>query len=528
MFGMRCSRIRRALITCLNRGARQAHGFGGRQGLDGQCCLAQKHLRGLCSSDSLEGEATLHFCIVGSGPAGFYTADRILRQYANAVRVDILDQLPTPFGLVRSGVAPDHPETKNVEHQFTEVARNPQTTFLGNIRVGTDVQLAQLRELYSGVVLAYGAESDRKLSIPGEEAAGVLPARRFVWWYNGHPVGADEQIDLSNVRSVAVLGIGNVALDCARVLMSAPELLEASDIAEHALLQLRNSNVQDVHIIARRSHSQAACTPKELREIIGVAGPNLRFNTMEAIQQTVESVTKSQAAPDRIRKRLQEIFRKAAKAANPQAGSRQLHFDFLRSPRQILKNCDGRAQQVRTAVMALHTTAEGQVVARPTGDHEDISADLVLVSIGYKSIPIPGAAFDEAAGVIMNRGGRVLDKNGQVLDGVYACGWLSRGPSGIIGTNLQNALQVATTIGEDTSQLKIVRKDNSPTDTLIRTLAARGVRVTTFADWETINAAELKAGRRRGKSREKLATLADMLAAIDSKVKSVEFARTQT
>jgi len=450
--------------------------------------------------------------VVGSGPAGFYTVDKILKKYQNNVRVDLLDQLPTPFGLVRSGVAPDHPETKNVEHQFANTARDPRVTFLGHVRVGSDIQLAELRRLYSGVVLAYGAESDKQLSIPGEEAGGVLPARRFVWWYNGHPAGASEEVDLANVRSVAILGLGNVALDCARVLLTPPEQLAPTDIAERALHQLRRSNVETVHLIARRSHAEAACTPKELREITALVGPNVHFNTPETVLSPPVVAKSGDVATNRIRKRLLKIFQEAGQGAKPEPGARQLQFHFLRSPIEVLTSAKGNVRGVQTKVMKLETAADGRPpVAVGTDAAETIQADLVLVSIGYRPLPIAGAGFEPTSGVILNRGGRVLDERGEQLDGVYACGWLSRGPSGIIGTNLQNALQLAEVIGEDTARLKLVNAAHSPTNAVTQLLDEHGVQYTTLAGWDRIDAKELREGQQRQKVREKLATLTDLM-----------------
>lgn len=217
-------------------------------------CLLSISSRGLCTATTAAG--AFRACVVGSGPAGLYTTDRLLKAYGQSVNVDIVDKLPTPFGLVRSGVAPDHPDTKNVINQFTEIVADQRCRFLGNVTVGRDVSLQTLQELYHAVVLAYGAEGNKQLQIPGQNLAGVLSAREFVWWYNGHPEYADLNLDLSRIKNVAICGLGNVAVDCARILLQPVERLARTDIAEHALQQLRNSSVQQVHLIGRRGPVQ--------------------------------------------------------------------------------------------------------------------------------------------------------------------------------------------------------------------------------------------------------------------------------
>ncbi|KAF5827676.1 hypothetical protein DUNSADRAFT_255 [Dunaliella salina] len=309
-------------------------------------CLAQKHgAFWVChlSTQALPSSSDQHlkFCIVGSGPAGFYTLDRLLKAFGNHIHVDVLDRLPTPFGLVRSGVSPDHQDTKNVINQFTAVARDPRASFFGNVALGRDVSLLELRSLYHGVVLAYGAESDKKLGVPGEGGRNVFSAREFVWWYNGHPDGKHLPVDLRGVSSVAVCGIGNVALDCARVLLHPHDELAATDIAAHAMEHIREhgGGIKDVHLLARRGPVQAACTPKELKELVGL--PDLTVHAPPA-QMEVSAADQAEMKKTRMRRRVYDLIKQAADAGAPSDPSsqglggkqRHLHFQFYRSPKE--------------------------------------------------------------------------------------------------------------------------------------------------------------------------------------------------
>eukprot|EP00879_Flechtneria_rotunda_P017518 GHRR01018367.1.p1 GENE.GHRR01018367.1~~GHRR01018367.1.p1 ORF type:complete len:317 (+),score=67.40 GHRR01018367.1:162-1112(+) len=274
----------------------------------------------------------LGVCIVGSGPAGFYTADKLLKHYGEQIQVDILDRLPTPFGLVRSGVAPDHADTKNVINQFTRIAQDPRVTFFGNVTVGKDVSVPELQKLYNAVVLSYGAESDRRLNIPGEDSKGVFAAREFVWWYNGHPDQRNLPVDLSRAEAVAVCGIGNVALDCARVVLRPVQDLLNTDIAQHALQQLLKSKVSQIHLCARRGPMQAACTPKELREIVTM--PSIAMH-VDPLQLAISETDRAQMKASRLKRRVYDLISNAAKYPKTDA-MRHLHFQFYRNPAAII------------------------------------------------------------------------------------------------------------------------------------------------------------------------------------------------
>ncbi|KAL6781621.1 ARH1 [Auxenochlorella protothecoides x Auxenochlorella symbiontica] len=448
------------------------------------------------------------FCIVGAGPAGFYTADRLLKRFPEGSTVDLIDALPSPFGLVRSGVAPDHPDTKNVIHQFSHLAgASPHLRFFGNLRLGREVQLDELRRQYHAVVLAYGAESDRSLGIPGEAAPGVYSAREFVWWYNSHPSQAGLPIDLRSVQSVAVVGLGNVALDCARVLLQPPERLASTDIAEHALRTLRRSAVTDVHVIGRRGPVQASFTPKELRELLSMPGIGVQIHG--GALDTLTPACRAEMEASRIKRRVMEVLTKAEAAQRK--GPRTLHLHFLSSPASVeTREEGGLAAGIKLEKQRLEASPSGAARSVPTGESVLLPADLVLKSIGYRSIPVPGLPFDAERGVVPNRMGQVLESvaaDAPAVPGLFVVGWLSRGPSGIIGTNLADA--------EQTVEGMVRAQADWPTPErragLERALAPESIAVP-WAGWARIDAAEVAAGEAVGKPREKMTSVERMLA----------------
>eukprot|EP00798_Chlamydomonas_sp_ICE-L_P023901 gene23901-9468_t len=468
-----------------------------------------------------EASNPVRFCIVGCGPAGFYTAEK--------------DRLPTPFGLVRSGVAPDHQHTKNVQNQFTAVGKDPRVRFFGGVELGKDVSLDQLRGLYSSVVLAYGAESDRKLGVPGEAGTkNVFSAREFVWWYNGHPNATSLPIDLSNVESVVVCGVGNVALDCARVLLQPIDRLAATDVASHAVEALKSANggagIKHVHLLGRRSLAQAACTPKELKELttefdLSVCAAPDQLAVSEGEQKEIKKV--------RMKRRVVDIISQAAaKSISEDVEGRKLHFQFNRNPVEVVTDSSTKAVVgVRVEKSMTQVDSSGKAVAVGTGEFETIPAQLVLVSIGYKSIPVEGLpSFDANRGVVPNVGGRVLlnsPKEGPrpespaFAPGLYVVGWLKRGPSGIIGTNLIDAEEtVDCLIADYESQQESLGGGEavprgavssvSGREGLMSILREESVAWVSFQQWQSLDAHELEAGRKAGKVREKVVELGAM------------------
>ncbi len=450
---------------------------------------------------------------------------QILKRFGDAATVDLLEALPTPFGLVRSGVAPDHPDTKNVAHHFQALLDHPRVAFFGNVRLGAPLlSLADLRARYHGVVLACGAGGDRRAGRGGAGLAGAAPARRFVNWYNGFPDAPPPPADLANVESVAILGLGNVALDCARVLLKAPGALAETDAAARALGALRGSAVRSVHLVARRGPAQAACTPKELRELLALPGVAARVHPEGALEALAPACA-AELAASRVRRRVVEVLRKAvessaarAEVSLPAAEGKELHIHFFRAPVETVPDARGSVAAVRLERTAL--TASGGVAA--TGELEDLPAQLVLESVGYRALPLEGAPFDAARAVVPNVLGQVvtpapcsgLDGDAAPppvpIPGLFVCGWLKRGPTGIIGTNLLDAEQTVDTMVRARASFPEPRAGLEGLGAL---LAARGARVVDAAGWARVDAAERAAGCVARKPREKLATLDELLAA---------------
>ncbi|KAI5084724.1 hypothetical protein GOP47_0000893 [Adiantum capillus-veneris] len=471
-------------------------------------CISRAYRRGL------------HVCIVGSGPAGFYTADKLLKS-SDEVKVDMLERLPAPFGLVRSGVAPDHAETKIVINQFTKIASSSQLGFFGNVHVGKDITLQELRSLYDVVVLAYGAESDNSLGIPGESLPGVFSAREFVWWYNGHPDCATLPVELQNLDSVVVLGQGNVAIDVARILLRPVQDLRTTDIADHALEALHCSKVSKVYLVGRRGPAQIACTAKELRELLGLKGVDVSIQQSDLV---ITSQDEEEMKASRIHRRVYDLLCKAAqpKASVPLIGSKkELRFIFFRQPVRFLASEDGQGVagvQLEKTVLQMDA-GSGQQRAIGTGVVENLSTGLVLKSVGYKSLPLEGLNFDSKKGIVPNVGGRVLkapisDTDPKFEPGLYVAGWLKRGPTGIIGTNLVCAEEVVISISEDfKSGLFSSHPSHTGNVGLQELLMQRGIRFVSFANWQEINALEIEEGAKKGKPREKLISLPEALKA---------------
>ncbi|PHT41465.1 hypothetical protein CQW23_20319 [Capsicum baccatum] len=344
---------------------------------------------------------SLRVCIVGSGPAGFYTADKILKAHEGA-EVDIVDRLPTPFGLVRSGVAPDHPETKVVTNQFSRVAQNGHCSFIGNVSLGSSISLAELRELYDAVVLSYGAESDQALGIPGEELAGIYAAREFVWWYNGHPDCRNLAPDLKSSDTAVIIGQGNVALDAARILLRPTTELATTDISCHALAALGESSIRKVYLVGRRGPAQAAFTAKELREVLRIKDLSIEIR-QEDLSKT--PADEEELKNNRIKRRIHELLSKAATPATSicSPGQKELHFVFFRKPDRFLESdCrNGYIAGLRMERTILKEDVEsGKQIAVGTGLFAEMECGLVLKSVGYKSIPVDGLPFDHHKALI--------------------------------------------------------------------------------------------------------------------------------
>ncbi|MGO9753766.1 MAG: FAD-dependent oxidoreductase [Solirubrobacteraceae bacterium] len=440
----------------------------------------------------------LRVAIIGSGPAGFYAAGQLLSSKDPVVQVDLFDRLVTPWGLVRFGVAPDHPKIKSVTRVFEKIARQPGFRFHGNVDVGTDVSQEQLAAAYDAVLYAVGTSRDRRLGIDGEDLHGSYSATDFVAWYNGHPDYADYAFDLSARRAV-VVGAGNVALDVARMLALSSDELARTDVADHALAALANSAVEEVIVLARRGPAQAAFTNPELRELA-----DLELADVIVSERDVELDDASQAwlaQADLTARRNVEVLADYAKrelAGKP----RRIVLRFLVSP--IAIEGDGRVQSMIVERNELIAAADGSLRARGTGERESLETGLVLRSVGYVGAPLPGLPFDAATNTVMNEHGRVVDgESGAALPGVYAAGWIKRGPFGVIGTNKKCAQETTTLLLADYDAGKLPRPAASP-DELLEELRGAGARIVDYAGWEAIDAHERALGEASGRPRVKL------------------------
>ena len=454
----------------------------------------------------------LRVAIIGAGPTGFYVADHLLRNPGVAVEVDMLDRLPTPYGLVRLGVAPDHQKIKFVTNAFDKVAASPGFRFFGGVDFGKHVTLADLRAHYHQIVYCTGAQTDRRMGIPGEDLAGSHPATEFVAWYNGHPDYRDCMFDLSQ-ESVAVVGVGNVAVDVVRILCRTPEELATTDIADYALDALKRSRVKEVYLLGRRGPAQAAFTNPEVKELGELADADVTARPEE-----VELDPLSQAAVersgDRATQKKVEILKSYARR-QPSGKSRRLILRFLVSPVELLGDGAGGVAALRLVRNELYATSTGALQPRATDRFENLPAGLVFRSVGYRGVPLTGVPFNESWGVILNAKGRVLDPDTkQPIAGEYTAGWIKRGPTGVIGTNKPDAAETVECMFEDLARgavLEPVRPEAAAAEALVR---QRQPNFVSYADWLKLDAIEVSRGRAQGRPRVKFTRIEDMLAAL--------------
>ena len=450
--------------------------------------------------------APLRVAIVGAGPSGFYAAEHLLKQ-DRPVAVDLFDRLPTPFGLVRGGVAPDHPKIKSVTRIYDKVAAHPAFRFFGNVTAGRDITAEELLRHYHAVVWSVGAEADRALDIPGESLPGSHTATEFVGWYNGHPDFQDRRFDLGQ-EAAAVVGVGNVAMDVTRILASDPDDLATTDIAAHALDALRASRVRTIYLLGRRGPAQAAFTNPELTELgeLPLADVIVRPEDLELDAATKASL---EATPDREAERnLKTLhsFLERGVMGRP----RRIELLFSTSPVRI----EGEARVERLVVGAnrLEAGARG-VQAVPTGQEATLPVGLVFRSVGYRALPVAGVPFDERRAVIPNERGRVT-ADGAAVPGSYVAGWIKRGPSGVIGTNKPDAVETVAALLEDADAERLPTPADPDPGAVPALLEGRGVEVVTWRDWQALDAHESAAGAARGAPREKVTDTGEMLAVI--------------
>ncbi|KAK4511740.1 uncharacterized protein ATC70_007284 [Mucor velutinosus] len=448
--------------------------------------------------------------IVGSGPAGFYTAHRLLKEWPNT-QIDMFDSLPVPHGLVRFGVAPDHPEVKNVMTTFDKVAEDERFRFLGNVPVGTNssksLSIKDLQNHFDAVLLSYGASEDRKMGIPGEDTFGVESARSFVGWYNGHPYYRDLKLALDDTETAVVVGQGNVALDIARILLSPIDVLRKTDITEYALEALSKSRVKHVHVVGRRGPVQVSFTSKELREQMSLPGVEFKAD-MDFIKRAIAE-SQPFISKNRPLKRLMGLLEKGSPT---QHADKSWTAQFLRSPVEILAQND-RVSGIRYEINRLEGPLEKRR-AVGTGEFESQECGMVFTSIGYKSVPIKGVPFDHRQGRVPNTYGKIVDKDDNELAGMYTAGWLKRGPTGVIVSTMTDAYETADTIVDDLKNGKDMLSSSEAGADIDELLKERGIQPVSYQDWKQIEAAEFAVGGKLGKPREKFSRIQDMLAVL--------------
>ncbi|HET6736435.1 FAD-dependent oxidoreductase [Mycobacterium sp.] len=445
-----------------------------------------------------------HVAIVGSGPSGYFAAASLLK-FADSnddadVRVDMLEMLPTPWGLVRSGVAPDHPKIKSISSQFEKTALDPRFRFFGNIVVGDHVQAAELADRYDAVVYAVGAQSDRSLGIPGEDLPGSVAAVDFVGWYNAHPHFEEMAPDISSGRAV-VVGNGNVALDVARILVTDPDVLASTDIADHALESLHDRGVEEVLIVGRRGPLQAPFTTLELRELGDLEG----LGDVDVIVDPADFADISdedlEAAGKTVRNNI-KVLRGYAER-EPRGAKRRIVFRFRTSPVEI--KGDGRVESIVLGRNKL-VDDNGRIVAKDTGEREEVPAQLVVRAVGYRGVPTPGLPFDDKTGTIPHTSGRVDGRRNE-----YVVGWIKRGPTGVIGSNKRDSQETVDTLLADLQGASLADFGEDHSQTLVEWLLERQPKVVTDDHWKLIDEYERSAGEPHGRPRVKVTSVAELL-----------------
>jgi ferredoxin--NADP+ reductase len=457
----------------------------------------------------------LRVAIIGSGPAAFYAAEHLLKQRELAVEVDMFERLPTPYGLVRAGVAPDHQKIKGVIKVFEQIASNPRFRFFGGVEYGRDVTLDDLKAHYHQILFATGAQTDKALGVPGEDLQGSHPATEFVAWYNGHPDYRDLQFDLSQ-ECAAVIGVGNVAIDVARILALSPAELERTDIADYALDALRQSRINEIYLIGRRGPAQAAFTNPEIKELGELADADVLVPPDEA---ELDELSRAElaASGDRTILRKIEILQEYSRRT-PSGKSRRLTVRFLLSPVEIIGDDQGRVAALKLVRNVLVKSEAGTLNAKATGETETLPVGLVFRSVGYRGVALPDVPFHERWGVILNEKGRVLDpESHDPVTGLYAAGWIKRGPTGVIGTNKPDSVETVNCMLEDLQAGRILAPARAgaasaaSAEALVR---ERRPDFFSFGDWRALDALEVARGQQQGRPRVKYTSVDEIRAAL--------------
>lgn len=455
----------------------------------------------------------LRVAIIGSGPTGFYTTEHLMKREGLTVEIDMYDRLPTPFGLVRGGVAPDHQKIKTVTKAYDRIASRPHFRFFGYVEFGSDVTVDALRDYYHQIVYCTGAQTDRDMGIPGEDLKGSHAATEFVAWYNGHPDYRHFEFDLSQ-ECAAIIGIGNVAVDVCRILCRSTEELAKTDIADYALEALSESKIKEVYMIGRRGPAQAAFTNPEAKELGEMADADVFVPPREAELDSLsqEQLEKSQ---DKGTQRKVEIIKELSRRERT-GKSRLLTLRFLASPVELFGDDTGQVVRMRLVKNELYLKEDGTLRPRATDKFEELDVGLVFRSVGYRGVPLPGVPFHEKWGVIPNDKGRVTqpDTNAHVI-GEYCAGWIKRGPSGVIGTNKPDALETVQAMMEDLERGEVLRPSHPAVDSAEEMVRQRKPNFFSYQDWIRLDEIEVSRGKPLGRPRLKFTRVEEMLAALD-------------
>lgn len=460
-------------------------------------------------SNKAKGSEVYRIAIIGSGPAGFFAAGHLFDNKDLNIEIDMYDKLPTPFGLVRSGVAPDHQKVKGVTKIYSKIAENPKFKFYGLVEFGVHITLEDLKKLYHQIIFATGTQTDRKMKIPGEDLKRSYTATEFVAWYNGHPSFVDFDFDLS-VEKVAVVGIGNVAVDVARMLCRSAEELSKTDITDYAFDKLTNSNVKEIYMLGRRGPAQAAFTNPEIRELQNLSSADVLTLKKEVELDDLTTRYLSEN-PSRSTEKKVEMLKQFSQ--NTCSKEKHLIIRFFVSPLELLPDGKGGVKGIKLAKNELIQSEDGSLKARSTGKHEILEVGTVFRSIGYYGTPLAGVPFDEYRGIIPNSNGRVVDPEGNSVLGLYTAGWIKRGPTGVIGTNKMDSSETVSAMIEDICSNNTLLPElasSKDVEKLLEERRGRDVGYIDYGDWLKIDKDELSRGEKRGKPRDKFTTVEDI------------------
>ncbi len=457
-------------------------------------------------------EHPLRVAVFGSGPSAFYAVEHLFKQPGLVVLVDMFDRLPTPYGLVRGGVAPDHPKIKSVTKVYERIASDSRFRFFGNVEFGKHVSLADLKHFYHQILFATGAQTDRRMGIPGEDLKGSHPATEFVAWYNGHPDYANHEFDLSQERA-AVVGVGNVAIDVARILCRTRDELAVTDIADYAIEALSKSNIKEVYLLGRRGPVQAAFTNPEIKEVGEMKDADV-FTCADEVELDPLSRAELEKDTDLATRKKVEILQGYA-LHKPTGKSKKLHVRFLVSPVELIGDESGRVTKMRLVRNKLVASSSGALGAQATDQFEELPVGLVFRSVGYRGVALPEIPFNDKWGVMLNERGRILDsQTKQPLPGLYTAGWIKRGPSGVIGTNKPDSVETATLMLEDMVSGAVNQPTQPDPMRVDAMLCERQLQFTNFADWLKLDKMELDRGLAQGRPRVKFTSVSEMLRAV--------------